>query len=160
MKWLSRGWVSSYFLICELRLLSWLEMPKCISYMLRNGSWLLRLWTKQLTKSIWKFKENVHYYVTHFFKSRISEAKMSLLHKHLSEQNLSQFHFFYKTVFASSTSPGNWLTLKNKCVGIIQQPQNSCSSRLHIKAIDVRMFQNILLPFVLSRFQCICERNI
>jgi hypothetical protein len=50
LRWLPRGWVSSYFLICKLRLFSWWEMPKCISYMLRNGSWLSRLWTKQLTQ--------------------------------------------------------------------------------------------------------------
>jgi hypothetical protein len=55
--------------------------------------------------------------------SRLSEAKLSLLHKHISEQNLSQFSF-YKTAFASSTSPGNWQTMKNKFVGIMQHHQN------------------------------------
>jgi hypothetical protein len=47
MRWLPRDWVWSYFSICELRLFSWWEMPKC--YMLRNGSRLSHLWTKQLT---------------------------------------------------------------------------------------------------------------
>jgi len=49
LRWLPKGWVWSYFLLCELRLSAWWEMSKCISYMLRNGSWLSHLWTKQLT---------------------------------------------------------------------------------------------------------------
>jgi len=68
-------------------------------------------------------KTNVNYYVTHFLMSRPSEAKLSLLHKHISEQILSQFPF-YKTAFASSTSQGNWQTLKNKFVGVKHYHKN------------------------------------
>ena len=156
MKWPTRDRVKVFF-ICESRLFSRWKIPKW--YQL-SGEKRVKAFafivdkTTYLNKVTW-YKENVNYYATYFLMWRPFEAKMSLLHKHTCEQNLSQFPF-YKTAFASSTSPCDWQALKDKFVGIIQQLQNACSSRLHMKAIETRMFQNILLPLVLIWFQCRC----
>ena len=53
-------------------------MPKCITYMLRNGSWLSRLWTKQLSRVNMKIQGNINYSVTHFLKSSENEPAIQI----------------------------------------------------------------------------------
>lgn len=86
------------------------------------------------------------------------EVKLNLLHKHNYEQSLNHFPS-YKTVFESSTSTGDWKTMKDKFAGITQQLQNKFLSQFidfHTRTNEIQRLQN---PFAFDtiRFQCICQ---
>lgn len=56
------------------------------------------------------------------------DVKLGLLYKHNSQKDLS-YCPSCKTVFISSTSPGDLQTFQGKLVGIIQQLHSAFSSR-------------------------------
>jgi len=90
-----------------------------------------------------------------------TEVQLNLLHKHISEQNLNHFPS-YKTVFESSTSTGDWKTVKDKFTGITQQLQNKFLSHFrdfHTRTNEIHRLQT---PFAFDtiRFQCICQYKI
>jgi hypothetical protein len=71
------------------------------------------------------------------------EVKLSLLHKHINEQNLSHFPSC-KNVSEFSTSSGNQ-TLKDRFAGITQELQNIFPSQFtdfHTRTSEIRSFQN------------------
>lgn len=155
----TRGGVSS-FLICELRLSAWWKIPKC--YQLSSKKRVMAL-AFIVDKTTYRnevniiLQEYVNYYVTHFLKWRPFEAKTSLLHNHVFDQNLSEFPF-YKTAFVSSTSPQvigrRWRT---------SSLTSFISSKMHVpqcftwRPLKPEMFRNILLPLVLIWLQCRCK---
>jgi len=80
------------------------------------------------------------------------EVKLNLLHKHISKQNLNHFPS-YKTVFESSTSTGDWKTMKDKFAGITQQLQNKFLSKFidfHTRTNEIQRLQN---PFSFDMYQ-------
>jgi hypothetical protein len=82
----------------------------------------------------------------------LSHIKLNLLHKFINEQNFNHFPS-YKTVFESSTSTGDWKTMKGRFTDITQQLQNKFLSQFtdfHTRTNEFWRLQN---PFAFDTYQ-------